>query len=372
MHKMMMAMGMMLLACGEVDESLKLSVEQALDDDVVEIVENLREAGYPDDEIEVGDDGTVVVGGDAVVSLEASREMVEFDADQSEQHEVDSFRQYRTTNQVAAWVRVICVNGSALAANPTLSAALDDAIANYQGQRLRFDMMRTPAPDVSCDAEIVANLVGGSGGSAGFPAGGLPYGTINIGSGIGNLANARHVITHELGHAIGFRHSDYYNRSISCGLGGNEGSAGVGAIHIPGTPANAVYNGSVMNSCYNAGSNGQWTASDLTALSTLYGVSAMSVQMQYANSDEELTITWPAVAGASFYVLSTEEYPCYRVRSTTSYTRELKPQYLDWTIRVKAMTGPISTICNFTNAVTTIAKSNWTSYCSLYPSSTQC
>jgi hypothetical protein len=79
-----------------------------------------------------------------------------------------------------------------------------------------------------------------------------------------------HVITHELGHTVGFRHSDYYNRAISCGSGGNEGSAGVGAIHIPGTPTGAVVGGSVMNSCFRSSENGEFTSSDRTALTTLY------------------------------------------------------------------------------------------------------
>ena len=51
---------------------------------------------------------------------------------------------------------------------------------------------------------------------------------------------------------------------------GNEGDAGVGAIHIAGTPTTAALDGSVMNSCFNQGSTGQWTASDLTALNALY------------------------------------------------------------------------------------------------------
>ena len=86
----------------------------------------------------------------------------------------------------------------------------------------------------------------GAGGSAGFPSGGKPYGTINIGTGLQSYSVDvnEHVITHELGHAIGFRHSDYYNRSISCGGGGhNEGTAGVGAILIPGTPSTATVGG---------------------------------------------------------------------------------------------------------------------------------
>jgi hypothetical protein len=79
------------------------------------------------------------------------------------------------------------------------------------------------------------------------------------------------VITHELGHCIGFRHTDYYNRAISCGAGGNEGQAGVGAHHIPNTPTTAVFNGSIMNSCFNGGSTGVWDVEDIDALHQLYG-----------------------------------------------------------------------------------------------------
>lgn len=78
------------------------------------------------------------------------------------------------------------------------------------------------------------------------------------------------MITHELGHTIGFRHSDYYNRAISCGSGGNEGAGSIGAILIPGTPSTATVGGSVMNSCFRSTENGEWTSSDITALHALY------------------------------------------------------------------------------------------------------
>ena len=79
------------------------------------------------------------------------------------------------------------------------------------------------------------------------------------------------MIEHEIGHTIGFRHSDFYNRSISCGGSAlNEGDGGVGALLVPGTPSSAVYNGSVMNSCFNPGSTGIFTATDVRALHTLY------------------------------------------------------------------------------------------------------
>jgi hypothetical protein len=239
-----------------------------VDQQNLEIVENLRTAGYPDSEIEVRADG-VIVGGDAVVSLEASREMIGHDA-HAEHDGGPEFRQYRTSNLVGPDVAVVCIDGTKYTG--TMGQALDKAIANYTALNLSFDMVRTTGSDVGCDAEITMVLKGSVGGSSGFPSGGLPYATVNVGKATASygLAVATHVITHELGHCIGFRHTDYYNRAISCGSGGNEGDGGVGAVHIQGTPTDAVNNGSVMNSCFNEGSTGQWTNSDLTAINALY------------------------------------------------------------------------------------------------------
>ena len=235
-----------------------------------EIVANLRIAGYPESEIEVVA-GEVIVGGDAVVSLEASREMIGVaDGHDHEHEDGPQFRQYRTSNLIAPSIAVICVDGSAYTG--TLSQALDAAIANYTNLSLSFDMKRTSGSTAGCDAVIKATSKGAAGGSAGFPEGGLPYDNINIGKSTTSygLAVTTHVVTHELGHCIGFRHTDFYNRTISCGTGGNEGDGGVGAIHIAGTPTTAVLDGSVMNSCFNNGSTGKWTASDLTALNAVY------------------------------------------------------------------------------------------------------
>lgn len=269
---------MVLLGCSvepednifEPDDSEDIEFDEA----TVEIVENLQVAGYPEGEIEVRDDGTVWVGGDAVVSLGASREMIGLTSrtDPDEVADLDQFRQYRTNNLVGDSVETICVDGSGLS-NGTLSQALDNAIDNYNNVGLSFTFVRNDGPAApGCDAMITANQVGGTGGSAGFPTGGLPYATINIGAGIASygLPETTHVTVHELGHCIGLRHSDYYNRSISCNSGGNEGPAGVGAVHIPGTPTDAVWNGSVMNSCYNLSSTGAFTPSDITALLEMY------------------------------------------------------------------------------------------------------
>jgi hypothetical protein len=228
-----------------------------------EIVSNLIEAGYQADDIMIVDD-TVFAGRDGHVTLEASREMLQTGQGSEEQ--------YRTNNLVGTSVTKICINPtSTFNSYSRLSQGLDLAISNYNSLGLRITFAR--GPTTGCTANIAAKTMSGTGGSAGFPSGGKPYGTINIGTGLQSYSVDvnEHVITHELGHTIGFRHSDYYNRSISCGGSAtNEGSAGVGAVLIPGTPSTAVVGGSVMNSCFRSTESGEWTSSDITALNYLY------------------------------------------------------------------------------------------------------
>ncbi len=228
-----------------------------------EIIANLVEAGFPADDILIAD-SNVYVGRDAHVTLEASREMLQPVAAGKEQ--------YRTTNLVSSSIQRICIiPTSAFNSYSRLSQGLDLAIANYNALGLSFTMARGSSG--TCNATITAQTMSGAGGSAGFPSGGRPYGTINIGTGLQSYSVGvnEHVITHELGHAVGLRHSDYYNRAISCGgAASNEGSAGVGAIHVPGTPTTATVGGSLMNSCFRSSETGNFAASDRTALQYLY------------------------------------------------------------------------------------------------------
>lgn len=229
-----------------------------------EIVQNLLTAGFPASDIQVVD-GNVYVGNDAHVTLAMSREMLDRDGAVID---LDTI-QYTTRNLVDPGIHTICVFD--LMGDATLSAGLDLAISRYNALGLNFQLKKG---FIGCDAQITAQWTFGVGGGvSGFPSNGQPFNTITIQTGTANFGVpvASHVIAHELGHCIGFRHSDFYNRAISCGGDPvNEGDGGVGAILVPGTPSDAVLNGSVMNSCFNAGSTGVFTPSDVTALQTVY------------------------------------------------------------------------------------------------------
>ena len=182
---------------------------------------------------------------------------------------VGTEEQYRTFNLVTGLPRVITVSVSTRLP-AFISNGTDEAINRYNAQGLRITFQR-----VSSGGDI--DIVKGAGNylaSAGFPtSGGEPYGQVKVNSNalsgqpLGTVAS---VIAHEIGHCIGFRHTDYMNRAYSCGGSAvNEGASNVGAVLIPGTPSGPDPN-SWMLSCIGSGQNRPFNANDRTALSYLY------------------------------------------------------------------------------------------------------
>lgn len=204
-------------------------------------------------------------------------------ADMGQPNYLPTVEQYSTNNLVSTnGNRVITVYAPTgrKGYSAGMLAGLDLAIARYNAENLGISFQRTTnsrTADISMTRLSKRDERRGVLGSAGFPtSGGDPYGNIKM-SGIlessyglstGGIAT---IIGHEMGHCIGFRHTDFFDRSISCGGStSNEGTAGVGANHIPGTPtgANASQN-SYMLACTD-GSDRPFNNDDVTALNYLY------------------------------------------------------------------------------------------------------
>jgi len=186
--------------------------------------------------------------------------------------------QYRTTNLVTGLPRVVTVSVTNLP--QVYSDAVNLMITRYNAQGLKLTFQRATTGTVG-NIDVFGFNEGPSGGyitlgSSGFPtASGQPFGQVKMNTNVNaygtnpNLLYLASVLQHEVGHCIGFRHTDYMNRAYSCGgKRANEGTAGIGAVQIPGTPSKADAE-SFMLACSNGGDR-TFNANDLIALKYLY------------------------------------------------------------------------------------------------------
>jgi hypothetical protein len=222
-------------------------------------------------------DGGYIVEGDIFLSDE--------DLNRAAEHQrllIGDEEQYHTFNTVNAGggrvIKVAIVTGTSGGTLPaSYIAPLDIALARFNAENLTLTFQR-----VSSGADIT--IVKGNGNylaSAGFPSGGNPYDEVKVNSnaiGSGTSSTFQNylatILAHELGHCIGYRHTDWFNRALSCGgAPSNEGqsTSGVGAVLIPGTPGQTgVDMGSWMLACIGSGQNRPFSSNDKTALSYLY------------------------------------------------------------------------------------------------------
>jgi len=233
-------------------------VSQAVKDKILAL-------GFTNDNVQKIDEGYLVEGD--IVLTEADLNSVP----SMQFLRVGDEEQYRTYNLVGGLPRNITIRVSSSLPS-RYRTATDAAISRYNARGLRITFSR-----VTSGGNILISAAPSGAGylaSAGFPSsGGNPYSSVRVNRSYldsWNINTVTSIIAHEVGHCIGFRHTDYMNRSYSCGGSPvNEGSSSVGAVHIPGTPTGPS-SGSWMLSCIGNGTNRPFTSSDQTALNYVY------------------------------------------------------------------------------------------------------
>ncbi len=173
---------------------------------------------------------------------------------------------YRTASLVTGLPRVIGVRYSGTTAS--ISNAINTAIARYNALNLQLRFQRVTAGGNI----LVSNVSGVSYNAlAGFPSGGNPYNSIRVNTAVAAWpANTiATLIAHEIGHCIGFAHTDLLD-DFSCG-GIAPAPQPISFIHIPGTPTLGSGDpNSWMVRCISPGINRPFTAFDQLALNYLY------------------------------------------------------------------------------------------------------
>lgn len=249
-------------------ETGRSAVDQAISDKVIALGIDIAEVTKGDFHLP---DGTIeeriYIGDDLATTEEALDAMVISEG---------TNRQFRTNNLVTGANRTIDIIGytgnDQFGLSQKGQTALQWAVNNYNrisGSTLRFRLTYGTNFN-SSDMVVYDNSANnsGAGGVADFPdAQGRPNKFVQIYNLEGSSTNVNeHVITHEIGHSIGFRHSDYYDRE-SCG-GGGEAAGAIGAIQLPNTPVRDF--DSIMQACFSSNEDGEFSSNDITALRAMY------------------------------------------------------------------------------------------------------
>lgn len=176
---------------------------------------------------------------------------------------------FRTSNLVTGLPRTITIRYTG--ATTSFSNAINAAIARYNAQALQLRFQRITAGAANITVSNVSGVAYNA--LAGFPSGGNPYNSIRINTAISTLpaGTLTTLIAHEIGHCIGFAHTDTQN-PISCPAGTPpETPGGLGYILIFGTPSDPNLDpNSWMMRCISSGIDRPFTFYDRQALNLVY------------------------------------------------------------------------------------------------------
>jgi hypothetical protein len=236
----------------------------------------IMKAGFNENWSEKTADGKYLIEGDILLTKEQLQKM----AASAPSHNMivaneEHYRTYELVN-TGGGIRTITISmGSGFPAY--YSTGLDQSIARYNSYNLNIRFQRVASGgEIHISGKNLGVYMGGCilGQAAGFPTNGNPANGFTLSTSrcatnyISTADKADEVIAHEIGHCIGFRHTDYVNRA-SCGSTSGESAGTIGAVHISGTPTSVAgsYN-SWMMACTNG--SPVFNAEDGVALTTVY------------------------------------------------------------------------------------------------------